>query len=1269
MHVHRFLLGCAFAIPMSLAPIAVAAAVDACAPAVASTTAFERAGSCEALARRALEAMNYFRKALALTPASDVATQARLLEQIADERYLHGDEDGAAVDYRTALARARRAYPAGDPRLARYLDGEAIADETGMHYAQARHEFESARNVAAAGGARYRGDLARIDLELGSDLDALGDYAAARRAMNLALVEAQAVYPPGNALIVRILQRLTGEYEYQRDDERAIATAFTAIRQEIGNAPGLAALAQELEGAAQAYHTDHSEAALARARAGLAELVRFGRDHEGVTDDLNTLTDVFERFHDYRLALVTAQAAVDIDTPFYGRNAHEWANSMQNLFWAQVDVHEYAEAERSIRDVLRVNRATFGEHSLSVASAYAALGYLYETETAYPQARFYYNLELSIASGLKPFHPGRVSAALIDVADVDDELGNAAAAEREYGRALALRQAAFPGDLIFLSAPYDRLGLAYLDEDRPDKAIENYQTALDMRLKMFGPNDALVADSYRHLARAEMQGDSDGRLRAYKYIRKALDISIALYGRNDLAVTDKPDGGWRITIKRYHRADMSLVSLLSDIGKLYASERTDDSLATAKAVYRTALAIADQNSDDVGTLALIWLRLESIDERNKDYAAAETDARAALDATRKQPAYDSSSLHLVLGRVLLLEQKLDQAEAETVAARHVADTLLGTNSLYGEFIVEVAAWEEFRNGKVRAARADYQSALGTVQSQIEASLPFSNESERLAHLEALEPVYERFYSAVLANAAREPQLGGDMYDVVLRTRGLVAESMESVRAKVLSSGDARAKAELARLRSLDTELAATQLSEPEGGAPHLDAEYAALSHQAGDLETDLVGRVAALGAIATQRERPARWQDVRRALRRGEAAVEIVRFDQWNELTWTKPRYAALVLTPDSVGPAVVDLGDAERIEDQAQTGYDAFIGIDSDRHHFQDSLYADVWLPIASKLGNATRIYIVPDGSLNRVAFNAIPRPDGTLLGDTYDVRVLWSTKDLVQRGSMHAPSARDAVVIGDPRFDLSESAQRAALSGRALAEGDQAVGSSETLRSAGPRGTFVPSLGYTRAEADDVAALLSRHGFSDVRKYVGPLALEEQLKNIHHPSILHIATHGFYVPASDETWSADPRDALTRSGLLFAGADRLWADGKASTSVENGVFTGLEATGLDLFGTDLVVLSACGTGLGDVRFGEGVFGLTRAFHEAGARSMLVSLWKVDDSYTEELMRDFYGYLLSGKEKHEALKLAQADVRADVIHDFGSDVPWLWAGFVLIGA
>jgi CHAT domain-containing protein len=307
--------------------------------------------------------------------------------------------------------------------------------------------------------------------------------------------------------------------------------------------------------------------------------------------------------------------------------------------------------------------------------------------------------------------------------------------------------------------------------------------------------------------------------------------------------------------------------------------------------------------------------------------------------------------------------------------------------------------------------------------------------------------------------------------------------------------------------------------------------------------------------------------------------------------------------------------------------------------------------------LGGKRRIFISPDGALNLIPFGALSDEHNRYLVKRYTFTYLTSGRDLLRLRNY--PSGRQQpVVIANPSFDSA-----------AMPADGQTVSESRSVdisrRSTDYREKFTPLSG-TAEEGTDVGGLLN------VTPLTGPQATESVLKSAEGPHILHMATHGFFLP----TRQPRPRDypflntsnqlsaglgesPLLRSGIALAGANKLQGGG-----VEDGILTALEVSGLNLLGTELIVLSACETGLGDVRLGEGVYGLRRAFVLAGAKSQMMSLWKVDDEVTRNFMGSYYRQLLAGRGKGEALR----NIQLDMLKGDDRSHPYFWAGFILSG-
>lgn len=228
------------------------------------------------------------------------------------------------------------------------------------------------------------------------------------------------------------------------------------------------------------------------------------------------------------------------------------------------------------------------------------------------------------------------------------------------------------------------------------------------------------------------------------------------------------------------------------------------------------------------------------------------------------------------------------------------------------------------------------------------------------------------------------------------------------------------------------------------------------------------------------------------------------------------------------------------------------------------------------------------------------------------------------------------------------------------------------------GTRGTKWDYLEWTKKEVNKIKLILDEKKIP-AKLYTGENASEEAFKNeciMKSPSLILISTHGFFFPEPEKDYEkmgisfqsgmdkfTHFENPLLRSGLIFAGANRVWLGGKEIKGVEDGILTAQEVSNLDLTNTELVVLSACETGLGDIKSGEGVYGLQRAFKSAGAKAIIMTLWSVPDKETVELMERFYSNLIEkNMSNYEALSEAQKYMRNKY-----PDEPYKWAAFVLM--
>lgn len=875
-----------------------------------------------------------------------------------------------------------------------------------------------------------------------------------------------------------------------------------------------------------------------------------------------------------------------------------------------------------------------------------------EDKGQYKAALPYATQALDVAQ--KAFGPEdtRVATALGNLATVYDALLAFDKAEPLFKRALAIDEKKLKPGSAGLASDYNNLASLYFQQGRYAEAEPLFQRGLAIDEKVLGAESADLGTDLNNLA---VLYKSEGRLdEAGQFYRRALKID---------EKTLKPD-------------DPSLSTDLNNLALFYADQ---GDFKSAEPLYRRALAIDEKA---LGTnhpqFAKDLANIASLEQDEGSEAEAEKLYLRAIAIQQKALGPDNPDLGTMIDDLATLyEKRGDYAQAKLRAqeALRIEEKALGSDHpRVGSALSSLAAIE-FDMEDEPEAEQHFERAFDNLFKQFEYNFGAMSESERLGFLDTLSFRFPVYFSFVHRFHQQKPALAGSMYDVLLWEKGFVAGSVADLRRQVEASGDGEALRLLAELAEKRAELAAVLNLKPENRDAWL-AQIDELRSRANDIEKALVARSAAF-AEKKKLER-ATWQQVRDALEPGEAAVEFAHFPVWNKKKTGSSEYVALVVTPESKdAPQYIDLGKDEQIEGAAITSFERAVQTRGLQQEDQASLpgadaYALLFAPLEKALQGAQRVYLSPDGVLNKLPLGIMATPGGALLMERYDLRIVSSTKDILRAAP--SLSAESAVLIGDPLFDITEAAQRAAMEklGLSAVVSSPAVPAKDASHSVDSK-TTIPPLPATGVEVSTLATLLQQKGWS-TQTYTRDVALKGVVEQKANARLIHIATHGFFLP--DPQTEVHGRDAIPldedpmlRSGLYFAGADRGVTGSALPKGIDNGVLTALEAGNLSLANTELVVLSACNTGQGDVKNGEGVFGLRRALQEAGAQSILMSLWSVPDKETLDLMREFYTRWLSGTEKHEALKQAQLVVREEVkrAHD-GKDIPFYWGAFVLVG-
>ena len=666
------------------------------------------------------------------------------------------------------------------------------------------------------------------------------------------------------------------------------------------------------------------------------------------------------------------------------------------------------------------------------------------------------------------------------------------------------------------------------------------------------------------------------------------------------------------TLSQYEESYEDAIILYKEALPMYGSLYGKNHPYYATALQNLANAY-NKNGDPVKGIELIEKALE-IDKNN------------GLDVSNSY----TNKLHNLA--ILLQEvDELDRSKAILVTVLANRRNLLGENHPDYIYTLYNLAVLNQKMGDFESAKKYFRQSIAKYDFQIESFFPYLSEQEKSKYYSKIKEAFVAFQDFAAEYAATDPTIIGDLYNFQLNHKAILLKSSRSIKAAIERSNDQELigiyndwlalKTNLAKYYSMSQqELSLANINLDEV-ANHANALEKSLSLKSELFETSMPGDLVT-------------WQKIQSKLKADEAAIEIIRIKKniRNDSIW----YGALIVKPNMPNPQLVLFENGRFLEDR-------FIKLYKNSIRFKrkdTESFNAFWKPIHDNLSGIKMIYLSTDGVYNKLNISSLLDPENDLyVLDELIIHNVTNTSDITLATSDITLDDNFILdLIGNPNFTATES-------------DDFDI-------------SDLPGTGIEVATIDSLAKTSN----IDPIILTGNGASEANLKNLESPNILHIATHGFFL--TDNTVSEDmysiESNPLMRSGLLLSGSQHSFRGNHinfdGSLAAEDGILTAYEAMNLDLSQADLVVLSACETGLGEVKNGEGVYGLQRSFAIAGAKSVLISLWKVDDNSTKELMILFYKNILNGIDKFEALNMAQKELKSKY------DLPYYWGAFVLSG-
>jgi CHAT domain-containing protein len=556
--------------------------------------------------------------------------------------------------------------------------------------------------------------------------------------------------------------------------------------------------------------------------------------------------------------------------------------------------------------------------------------------------------------------------------------------------------------------------------------------------------------------------------------------------------------------------------------------------------------------------------------------------------------------------------------------------------------------------KIPQARERLQLFNHTRNGYSNKNFAFLNESERDAFLENVQFQFNAIQSLGL-DKQQSAALSDVMFDNTLLYKGMLLQQSRLSAEVLKRGGDSLTFRKVEQLNNLKKQLEREQSRPLSMRTPKFDS----LNQVVQRIESEILNKNR-----QENTEQQFSWKEAKRLLKDTVACVEFVHFMAKDSQIW----YGAYVLRAHFDRPQWVLLFKENRLENLLKTNRTPQQMVNSfymprgiqpkDAPALTTNLYDLIWSPLDTFLKGAKQVYYAPSGLLHRLSMESIPLSKGGILSDSFDLAYINSARNLLIINQLDKKIIlADAAIFGGVDYDTEgvNAVTKNNLAMRSLTFTPSKKASWDYLKGTLQEGQAIDSI--LRQARISTTFLKEKNASEESFKALGA--------GLPSPSIIHLATHGYFFNRNTDTTENNAfmqsSQPLIRSGLILAGGNKTWQGKIPADGHEDGVLTAYEISHLDLNDTQLAVLSACETGLGDIRGSEGVFGLQRAFKMAGVRYLLVSLWSVPDAPTAQLMQHFFKNLVTNNNIRQAFKAAKESMRDN------DPNPLNWAGFVLM--
>ncbi|BAU08383.1 tetratricopeptide repeat protein [Fischerella sp. NIES-3754] len=975
-----------------------------------------------------------------------------------------------------------------------------------------------------------------------------------------------------------------------------------------------------------------------------------GDEHWYIAVSLNNLAALYNSQGLYSQAEENYSHALELSQKCLGDEHPYVAITLNNLANTYNQQGRYADAENMHLTALTMRRKLLGDENLEVAQSLSNLGDIYLLQGRYVEAEQVYVEAYSIRkSSLTPEHPD-IALSLHSLAVLYAYQGRYQAAEEKYLSALLLYKNIYGKNHPSVAKNLNHLGGLYKEQGRFSDAEQKYLEALAIRKNLFGQEHPDIADSFNRIAEIyRLQGRYS---QAEEIYREAYFLSERLLGEMhpDVAVYLNNLGVLYDAQFKYWQAEQLFLKVLLIIKNQFGNKHP-------------------RVASTMNNLATIYGSLGRYDEAEAMHLEVLDIRRSLLGQEHPDIANTFNNLaeiYLSSGRYLEAEQYYTVAllMRKSLLGEHHPDVAFSLNNL----ATLLAATQRFDDALLcRLQASEINDKL------ISSVFAFSSENDRIAWIEKIRGNFDLFLSLIYKHLPHSKYALQQGLDFVLKRKALTVASLSAQNEALVSDRYPHLQEQFRQLSDLNAQLVKLNFSTRQiSDFTNYQQELAELEARYNHLQKQLASQIPEIQLTKKLLDRFA----VAEALPTNSILVEFVRFDVYDfhavparkETQWHPARYLAFILPaqqPDAV--QMIDLGEAEAIDELIQEfrlqasdstkktlawgkaasipklqikQYNPAVAI-----HLSQVLFGT----IREVVSKSKHLILAPDGNLNLLPFQILPIDDtGThLFMDEYIISYLGVGRDILRSQVQITRTADAPMIMADPDFDLASEHRSGEAKGQGRQGGEEFINTLD--------GEILSRAAGTRFLGESLAKKLP-----NARLYMGAEALESHLVSSGCPNIMLIATHGLFLPdlpqvspkverkelGMERLAISKVKNPMMRSGFALAGANTWLSGGNLPPLAGKGFVFAQEITNLDLWANELTVLSACDTARGDIKIGEGVFGLRRAFAVAGSKTLVMSLWKVPDKPTALLMERFFDNLLLGMGRAEALRDAQNYIR-----------------------